>query len=77
MLFLPNKPLGKTYAKNHCKSVCYKQKIKLSKEINCHFLQKSKEIIRLFLQKSKEIMTTTTYKKTPLAKEDCKGSFCF
>ena len=56
MLFLPNKSLGKTYAKNHCKSVCYKQKIKLSKEINRHFLQKSKEIICLFLQKSKEII---------------------
>ena len=40
MLFLPNKFLGKTYAKNHCKSVFYKQKIKLSKEINRRFLQK-------------------------------------
>lgn len=75
MLFLPNKPLGKTYAKNHCKSVCYKQKIKLSKEINCHFLQKSKEINCLFLQKSKEIMTTTTYKKLPLQSSFARGVF--
>jgi hypothetical protein len=73
MLFLPNKSLGKTYAKNHCKSVCYKQKIKLSKEINCRFWQKSKEIICLFSQKSKEIIFVAK-RKLPL-QIVCKGSF--